>query len=113
MADYIKVVVKPAQADNVSVRTGTTNGRDWRMASQDVWIFIDDDYPTEMTLQLPNDLARIEPGEYSITIDSIKKALVRGQYNRLMLRTENLMLVPMKSASTGRGLPFGTERKTA
>lgn len=90
----IKVIVKPIQQQNVRVREGSKNGRDWRMADQKVWIFLDDEFPTEFQITLPQDLQSIQAGEYKLTVQSFKAAMRRGNFDGLTISSQDLIFYP-------------------
>ncbi len=95
--DFIKVIVRKNQADSVRVREGSKNGRDWRMADQKIWVFLDDEFPTEFQVNLPDGLVRIEEGTYKLTIESFKRAIRRGNYDSFNINPADLLFFPFHS----------------
>ncbi len=95
MVDFIKVVVTDLQQDSIDIRTGTTNGRDWKIFSQKIYLFLEEQFPVDVVIQLNSDTEKLLAGEYHLTIKSFRHALARGRYDRLELNTNDLIFIPV------------------
>lgn len=96
----LKVSIEPAQAlpSAIDTRSGNTNGRDWSIRSQHVWIFKPASlYPELYAITLPDDVPFYPAGDYLLDLDSM---LMPNAYKSPSLsRSVRLQHVPAESVA--------------
>lgn len=94
----LKAIVDAKQAlpENIAVRNGQTNGRDWTMRSQDVWVYTKDaPFPQQFNITLPDNVQFYPAGDYELDVEAM---ICLGSYRSLSLGRGGVVLTPAKPA---------------
>lgn len=93
----LKVQIEPSQAllSAVDTRKGTTNGYDWVIRTQHVWIFQPaSKFPELYVINLPDDVPFYSSGDYLLDVESM---IVPNNYKSLSLARRGVVLIPVQA----------------
>ncbi len=88
----LKVEIDENQAKDINERSGTKNGRDWKIRTQNIWVYQPGSkFPIQINFTLQEETPSYSAGDYYLDLDF---AIEQGNFQALTLNTRKLALIP-------------------